>query len=240
MVQEKGKRGASSAKSDAPEINAKAQIKEYKETLIIDAAAKLFYEKGFQRTTIDDIAASLGFTKPFVYTYFTSKHSILERLFDRIYDQVLQSATNFDGPSHAHPEQRLRHFVYGYIRKNLEQPQFAAVLLEEEKNLSAEKLEYMRVKQHGFDDQLAQLIAECAEAVGSYIAEPKLAALSISGMVRCLHRWYSPEGRMTIEQVCEELTNISMRIAGVPPEPLSKRRARTSGASVQRRRFKTA
>jgi TetR/AcrR family transcriptional regulator, cholesterol catabolism regulator len=240
MLQEKSRRAGNAARSDAAEINAKAQIKEYKETLIIDAAAKLFYEKGFQRTTIDDIAASLGFTKPFVYTYFSSKHSILERLFDRIYDQVLQSATSFDESADARPEQRLRYFVNGYIRKNLEQPQFAAVLLEEEKNLGEEKLEYMRIKQRGFDDQLASLIAACAEAAGSYIAEPKLAALSISGMVRCLHRWYSPQGRMSIEQVCEELTNISMRIAGIPAEPLSKRRTKTSDTSASRKRPKSA
>jgi AcrR family transcriptional regulator len=229
MLQNKHTRAAGMPRLDATEIDAKAQIKEYKEALIVDAAAKLFHEKGFQRTTIDDIAAALGYTKPFIYTYFSSKYSILERVFDRIYEEVV-SAASIEGLEQAPPDRRLRHFVSGYIRKNLEQPEFSAVLLEDEKSLSAEKLEDMRVKQRRFDDQLAALIDQCARAAGVRISEPKLAALSVSGMVRCLHRWYSPNGRLSIEQVCEELTDVAMRIAGIPAEPLPTPQPRAARA----------
>ncbi|WP_454690464.1 TetR/AcrR family transcriptional regulator [Achromobacter aloeverae] len=234
MLQEREGRAGNSARLETVEIDAKAQIKEYKESLIIDAAARLFYEKGFQRTTIDDIAAALGFTKPFVYTYFTSKHSILVRLFDRIYDQVIQSATHFDDLADAPPAQRLRHFLSEYIRKNLEQPQFSAVLLEEEKNLSPEKLEDMRVKLRAFDDQLMGLIKESAQAAGVEVAEPKLVALSISGMVRSVHRWYSPKGRLSIEEVCDELTNIAMRAVGLPAESLAAPPPKTARSRPQK------
>ena len=87
------RRSPPKSRSSAPrQSEVKVRIREHKESLIIEAAAKLFSEKGFQRTTLDDICAALGVTKPFVYTYFKSKDSILERLFEQVSDGVLESA----------------------------------------------------------------------------------------------------------------------------------------------------
>ena len=49
-------------------------------------AAKLFAERGYRAVTIDDIGASLDYTKSVVYYYFTSKNDILWQIFQRIYD----------------------------------------------------------------------------------------------------------------------------------------------------------
>ena len=43
---------------------------------VIDAAETLFMEKGFEQTTMDEIAKSAGFTKKTIYTYISSKDEI--------------------------------------------------------------------------------------------------------------------------------------------------------------------
>ena len=43
---------------------------------VIGAAEALFREKGFDHTTMDDIAKDAGFTKKTIYTYFSSKDEI--------------------------------------------------------------------------------------------------------------------------------------------------------------------
>lgn len=237
MLRDKDGRTTAARRPETPEINAKAQIKEYKETLIVDAAARLFYEKGFQGTTIDDIAAALGFTKPFIYTYFKSKHSILERLFDRVYDDVHDNALRLDQQAGAEPVARFRFFVSGFIRKNLEQRQFSAILMEEEKNLSPQKLADMRVKRRKLDKMIADLVQEGRRAGVFHAADPALAALAISGMVRWTHRWYVPEGRLGLDALCAELTQIALRMAGWPgdaapaPRPQGQRTTRAPASA---------
>ncbi len=54
---------------------------------IVDAAAKLFVEKGFQATTVDDIATQAGFAKGTFYHYFPTKLELLDALRDRFSDE---------------------------------------------------------------------------------------------------------------------------------------------------------
>jgi len=58
-------------------INRKNKEREIRRNDIIDAAINLFYEKGYNGTTIDDIAELAEFTKMTVYSYFTAKEEIL-------------------------------------------------------------------------------------------------------------------------------------------------------------------
>lgn len=217
MASRTDRRKAEAAISGRSAPNAKTQVKEYKESLILDAAAKLFAEKGFQRTTIDDLGAALGVTKPFIYTYFESKHRILERLFDRVYHEVYERVTAPEAGEPSDPLGRFKYFMSWYLRVNLEQRQFSANLLEEEKNLSPEKIEEIRHMQRTFDDLLAKLVQDGVAAGVFHVDEPKLASLALSGMVRWTHRWYSPAGRLTLDELIAQLVEIALRVVGWCP-----------------------
>ena len=56
---------------------------EVRRTELMDAAARLFVEKGLEATTIDDIVAAAGVSKGTFYHYFVSKHEILAALRNR-------------------------------------------------------------------------------------------------------------------------------------------------------------
>lgn len=204
-------------RAEGLEGSAKAQIKEYKESLVIDAAARLFYERGFQGTTLDDIAAALGVTKPFIYTYFKSKDNLLERLFDRVYDDLYETVTEFRKLPEKDPVRRFEYFISTYVRKNLERRNFSALMLHEEKNLSPEKIADIRKKQHAFDKLLSNLVADGVRAGVFQVEDPSLASLAISGMVRWTHRWYLPEGRLSADEICRQFTALALRLVGYAP-----------------------
>jgi AcrR family transcriptional regulator len=197
--------------------SAKLQIKEYKESLILEAAAKLFHERGFQGTTLDDIAAELGVTKPFIYTYFKSKYHLLESLFDRAYDDLYVTVTEFRKLPGNDPVKSLMYFVDAYIDQNFKRQEFTALMLREEKNLEADKQADMKAKQREFDRLLVSLINDGVQAGVFHVDDPALTSLAISGMVRWTHRWYSPTGRLSPEAVRAQLTQIALRMVGYAP-----------------------
>lgn len=65
-----------------------ARNKHPEETMekILDVSMRLFSEKGYEHTTIQDIVDALGMSKGAIYHHFKSKEDILDRLNDRYYD----------------------------------------------------------------------------------------------------------------------------------------------------------
>ena len=47
---------------------------------IVDAAERLFFSKGYDNSAMDEIAKEAGYTKRTLYSYFTSKEEIYEKI----------------------------------------------------------------------------------------------------------------------------------------------------------------
>lgn len=75
-------------------------------TLIVEAAGRLFGERGYDATRLDDVAAAAGVTKPIVYRHFASKRHLYLALLDRHRDDL--SGFTAAMPSEGALEQRLR------------------------------------------------------------------------------------------------------------------------------------
>ncbi|TFZ02937.1 TetR/AcrR family transcriptional regulator [Ramlibacter henchirensis] len=208
---------ARAPRPDPAEGSAKLQIKEYKESLVIEAAATLFYERGFQGTTLDDIAAALGVTKPFIYTYFKSKYDLLERLFDRVYDEFYRTLAEFKNLPETDPVLRFEYFVGTYAQQNMDRRQFTALMLQEEKNLNAAKQADMLEKQREFDKLLPELITDGVRAGVFHVEDVTLTALSIAGMIRWIHRWYTPDRRLSDEKIRRLFVENALRLVGYVP-----------------------
>lgn len=67
-----------------------AQLIAARRNQILDAAAKVFAEKGFHPTTIKDIATEAGIAHGTIYTYFENKTALLPGIFDRMKTSIMQ------------------------------------------------------------------------------------------------------------------------------------------------------
>lgn len=65
-------------------------IRTEKKQLILDAALKLFSEKGYENASISQIAKEAGISKGLVYNYFESKESLLVSILNLGIDEMLQ------------------------------------------------------------------------------------------------------------------------------------------------------
>ena len=76
----------------APPDPVQAQLIATRRNQILDAAAKVFAEKGFHPTTTKDIAKEAVISEGTIYHYFASKNALLFAIFDRMRDAVLRDA----------------------------------------------------------------------------------------------------------------------------------------------------
>jgi AcrR family transcriptional regulator len=189
------------------------EVKQYKRSRIVEEASKLFYERGYDATSVEMLATELGVTKPFIYSYFENKRAILEAVHEAAAYRVLghiRTAINAPGP----PDERLQRFVELYVDENIKEQIASGIYLQEEKNLSAQAKDSVRAIEREFNNLLADLIDEGIESGQYSIQNAKLASLCVSGMVRWVHRWYKPDGPLRPEEIASTISDFALNLVG--------------------------
>jgi len=65
-------------------------VRDAKSSLILDAAQRVFAEKGYHETRLEDIAIQAGFSKAALYNYYSDKESIFLNLVNRDFDRLIE------------------------------------------------------------------------------------------------------------------------------------------------------
>ncbi|MBM7568578.1 TetR/AcrR family transcriptional regulator [Paenibacillus sacheonensis] len=78
---------------------------------ILDAAAALFAEKGYYKTTTAEVARSVGVTQPYVFHFFTSKESLYLAVLERAHLRILDAFTTVNAPPEQLAERMGKAFV---------------------------------------------------------------------------------------------------------------------------------
>jgi AcrR family transcriptional regulator len=190
------------------------EILAYKRERILGEAVKLFYQHGFTGTTLDDIAAELGVTKPFIYTHFRSKTELLAALCKPTIELSLEAVTNA-AEAPGSPTERLRCAVVGFTQVVLSRQANIAIYFREEKNLEPAALVEINALRKKFDRVLSNLLTEGVASGEFELKDANLAALAIGGMISWAYTWHRPEGRLPLDEMCERMAELALQMVGV-------------------------
>lgn len=198
------------------------EIATLKRERIIAAAVELFYERGYENTTLDAVAERLGVTKPFIYAHFPSKGELLAEICARGIASAL-AAMDSVRALELPPSGRLAELGRRFVTAVLENQKHIAIFAREEKNLLAADFARISEMRRDFDRKLTALLAEGIERGEFRIADPRLAALAIGGMVSWAYVWYRPNGRLSLAELAEEMSALVLAMvqAGPAERPLA-------------------
>lgn len=197
--------------SEAERTRADSQA--IKRERVLTAARDLFYARGYTSTTLDDVAAALGVTKPFIYTYFRGKAELLAALCTPTIALSLDAITNAAaGPGT--PTERLRRAMVDFTKVVLSRQANIAIFFREEKNLAPEALAEITALRKRFDHSLSALLAEGVAAGAFTVPDVSLAALALGGMVSWAYTWHRSDGRLPLDALCERFAELALRLVG--------------------------
>jgi len=81
----------------------------HKRDIILEHSKKLFFQKGYRKVTVDDIASSMSISKKTIYKHFRSKREILEETFDLYKDKITEDINQLlENPGIPFPEKLKR------------------------------------------------------------------------------------------------------------------------------------
>ena len=196
------------------------EIIAYKRERILEEAVALFYARGFTGTTLDDIAAELGVTKPFIYTHFRSKNDLLAAVCLPTIEQSVEAIENAVNSSGT-PTDKLLRAIAAFTRVVLERQANIAIFFREEKNLAPEALIQIVKQQKQFDRLLSKLLSDGVAAGEFEIPDISLAALAIGGMISWSYTWHRPNGRLSVDALCTRMADFALQMSGIRLVPVS-------------------
>ncbi len=199
--------------SPFPTAQQRQRDRETKRNALLAAAARMFNARGFHASSLDDVAASVGVTKPTIYHYLGNKEQVLIECM-RIGLVGLQQAADDANSTQGSGFEKLRTFLIRYAEVNMSE--FGqCVIRTGDELLSAEGLEQLRSLKRPIDSALRAFLSEGMEDGSIAKGDVKLLAFMIAGALNWPGRWYKASGDLAPRVIAEELTALLVR--GLPP-----------------------
>lgn len=170
----------------------RAAQRELKLEALYECAASAFNERGFHGTSLDDIAAALGVSKPALYRYVPNKQALLYRLHCISMDAA-EAAVTMGEASPADGIERLRIALDEYIR-SLTTSSSACLVLMEEGTMTGDAAAEILARRRAFEGRFRTLVNEGIADGSITRCDVKFAVFTVLGAGNWVSRWYKPGG----------------------------------------------
>ena len=172
-------------------------------------AAEIMCQKGYEGTSMNDIAEAAGLTKAGIYHYIRGKEELLFEIMTYAMDNLDQRIV---APAQelADPEKRLRAIVESHTRSLLEGVGAITIVLEEMPALTPTHRRVIKARKRTYFDFIRQTLQELESEGKLRDINPTTATFSLLGMILWISRWYRRDGKLSAEEVLKDYVDIAI------------------------------
>ena len=188
---------------------------------ILRTAARLFQQRGYDATSMNDVAAALKLSKGGLYHHFQSKDEILFEIMNHAME-ITQQRVIDPVRGIADPEERLRALIRLHIEVVLSpRDREITVMLHENHPLPPALRKRINARKKDYIHFLENLMAEVQDKVQTDFQKkvqptqavkgrvsPRAAAFALLGMINWIYQWYKPEGELQAQNLIPQFTDL--------------------------------
>jgi AcrR family transcriptional regulator len=174
---------------------------------LLQVAVKLFNERGYDGTSMEDLSRKLGITKSAIYHHVPSKQELLRLAVDRALNGLFGVAHDTEFIE-GRAIDRLEHLVRGSVGVLIEQLPFVTLLLRVRGNTKVERTALVRRRE--FDQIVTELVKQAGmEGDVRPDIDPAVTSRLLFGMVNSLTEWYRPRRGSTGAELADAVCKIA-------------------------------
>ncbi len=178
-----------------------------KKQLILRRAAALFASKGFEVTTMLEVAKSCNASKSHLYHYFPAKEDLLYAIIQH-HTEKLSSALAECLDPHLPPEERFERFVSTFVEIAAEYRNEQLVLANDLTFLPSAKVKRIQRQESDMVNMLTQLLKEINPRVMANAELQSPYALLLFGMIIWTFTWYKKTGALTPKELASRIAGL--------------------------------
>jgi TetR/AcrR family transcriptional regulator, cholesterol catabolism regulator len=175
---------------------------------ILESAARLIHQSGYEATSMQEIAEACGLTKAGLYHHIKTKEALLLAIMhygmDMFEDMVLAKVGDI-----VDPVARLRECMARNIALvTQDASKEVTIILHEHQTLTGASGQEINERKKRYVRFLEAAFREASERGQIRGVDPTLAAFSFLGMVLWTYKWYRGEGRLTSREVSDGMIDL--------------------------------
>ncbi|HEY1488458.1 MAG TPA: TetR/AcrR family transcriptional regulator [Micromonosporaceae bacterium] len=182
---------------------------------ILEQAARLFAEKGFEGTSLMDIAHATDLTRPALYHYFNSKDEILATLVEQVSGGAAEKLQDIVRGTMA-PSDKLREATRALVLDRAEAPERFRMLDRSETALPEPAADRHRQAKRTALTAMTNIITDGIRSAEFRETDERLAALSVIGMCNWVAWWYHPGRDADAKLVAETIADSAVAMLARP------------------------
>jgi AcrR family transcriptional regulator len=188
--------------------------RELVETELLERAARLFAERGFNRTTLQDVADTVGLTRAALYHYFDSKEVLLTTLVEGITAARVTDLKNIRLDESLSSMEKLARVTRAMALNVATHAARFRVLLLSENELPPELAARHARARREILKQLVELFAEGCASGEFKPVDPHIGSFALLGMCNWIAMWYRPDHEQSPDAVAEQYVEIALTAFG--------------------------
>ncbi len=185
-------------------------MKNRKEELL-EKISGLFAKRGYEKSSMRDIAAHLGITKAGLYYYFENKQQMLVDIINYGMDEAL-SRMRQELPQIRNAEEKVEWIIRHQIGFYSQHQSQTKVSIHERDALEAKHARVISKKEKAYVKIVSQIVKEIVDENHASIS-PQVATFSLLGMLNWLVHWYDPQGEVSPDRLASNM--LSLFLAGI-------------------------
>ena len=174
---------------------------------IINAAIDVFYEYGYHKASMRDIARKVGVTQASLYYHFRNKEEICYTIVSHASNDLLLTLRSILKQK-KDPIEKLKDIIMGQISMMKSRQKEVKILIEDKKFLSDELSKLIKDQEKMTFDIFKSNMEDLRRQGKVRDFDLTTATFGIFGMINWLYHWYRPNGKLSLEELAEHSINI--------------------------------
>ena len=181
---------------------------------ILHRASLLFYERGYQATSIRDIAQAVGISSSTMYHHFADKQEVLYEIVSGFMSDFVRATVPLLRDESLTPAERIRRVIALHIEISDDRRPELLIGNPIRYALDPEQRAYASGLQITYHNAVRDVIAAGSQSGEFQVADASVATLAMLDMLNGIREWFSPSGRLSRDEIIDRYTSLVFAMLG--------------------------
>jgi AcrR family transcriptional regulator len=176
---------------------------------ILDAATRLFYEKGYHASTMREVAAAVGIKAGSLYNHYAGKSDLLFRIARDVMDELLADGRRALA-AHAEPREQLRELIRSHVVYHAEHRFRAKVADDQLHALEPGRRDEVLAIRDVYERLWRDVIEAGRDSHGWAVPDTPVVTFALTTMCTAVDVWYREDGRLSAAEIAGIYANLAL------------------------------